>query len=60
MRPKMVLKKWRLGLSGGVDSALVACIACDAFGPENVTAISMPGPLTARPPARTQGHWLKI
>jgi len=35
-------KKAALGLSGGVDSALVACIACDAFGPENVTAISMP------------------
>jgi len=34
--------KVALGLSGGVDSALVACIACDAFGPENVTAISMP------------------
>ena len=33
MHLKMVLKKWRLGLSGGVDSALVACIACDAFGP---------------------------
>ena len=25
-------KKVALGLSGGVDSALVACIACDAFG----------------------------
>ncbi len=35
-------KKVALGLSGGVDSALVACIACDAFGAENVTAISMP------------------
>ncbi len=41
-------KKVALGLSGGVDSALVACIACDAFGPENVTAISMPGPFTGR------------
>ncbi len=35
-------KKAALGLSGGVDSALVACIACDAFGSENVTGISMP------------------
>ncbi len=41
-------KKVALGLSGGVDSALVACIACDAFGPENVTAISMPGPFNSR------------
>ena len=35
-------KRVALGLSGGIDSALVACIACDAFGHENVTAISMP------------------
>jgi NAD+ synthase (glutamine-hydrolysing) len=41
-------KKAALGLSGGVDSALVACIACDAFGPENVTAISMPGPFNSK------------
>lgn len=31
-----------LGLSGGIDSALVACIAAKALGPENVLAISMP------------------
>ena len=31
-----------LGLSGGIDSALVAAIACDALGPENVHAVSMP------------------
>jgi NAD+ synthase (glutamine-hydrolysing) len=31
-----------LGLSGGIDSALVAVIACDALGPENVYAVSMP------------------
>ncbi|NGX38705.1 MAG: Glutamine-dependent NAD(+) synthetase [Chlamydiae bacterium] len=31
-----------LGLSGGIDSALVACIAAEALGPENVLAISMP------------------
>jgi NAD+ synthase (glutamine-hydrolysing) len=41
-------KKAALGLSGGVDSALVACIACDAFGPENVTAISMPSRFNSR------------
>lgn len=41
-------KKAALGLSGGVDSALVACIACDAFGPENVTAIAMPSPFSSR------------
>ena len=31
-----------LGLSGGVDSALVACIARDALGPERVTCATMP------------------
>ena len=31
-----------LGLSGGVDSALVAAIAADAVGPENVLAVMMP------------------
>ena len=31
-----------LGLSGGIDSALVAAIASDALGPSNVTAVMMP------------------
>jgi len=31
-----------LGISGGIDSALTACIAADALGPEKVTAVSMP------------------
>ena len=31
-----------LGLSGGIDSALVAVLASEAIGPENVTAVSMP------------------
>jgi len=31
-----------LGLSGGVDSSLVACIARDALGPERVTCVTMP------------------
>jgi NAD+ synthase (glutamine-hydrolysing) len=30
------------GLSGGIDSAVVAAIAVDAIGPERVTAVSMP------------------
>lgn len=33
-----------LGLSGGVDSALVAALACSAAGPENVTGLIMPSP----------------
>jgi NAD+ synthase (glutamine-hydrolysing) len=31
-----------LGLSGGVDSALVLAIACDALGPERVQVVMMP------------------
>src|SRR5690606_35439408 len=31
-----------LGLSGGIDSAVVAAMAVDAFGPENVHAIMLP------------------
>ena len=31
-----------LGLSGGIDSSVVAAIACDALGPSNVHGVSMP------------------
>ncbi|WP_030990688.1 NAD+ synthase [Streptomyces sp. NRRL S-1813] len=31
-----------LGLSGGIDSALVASLACDALGAEHVHAVAMP------------------
>lgn len=34
--------KTLLGLSGGIDSALVACIAVDALGKENVLGVYMP------------------
>ncbi|MCO5119025.1 MAG: NAD+ synthase [Burkholderiaceae bacterium] len=36
-----------LGLSGGIDSALVLAIAVDAFGPERVRVVMMPSPYTA-------------
>ncbi|MDB9772385.1 NAD+ synthase [Alphaproteobacteria bacterium] len=36
-----------LGMSGGIDSALVAAIATDALGPELVKAIMMPSPYTS-------------
>lgn len=39
---KQGFKKACLGISGGIDSALVACIAADALGPENVLGIAMP------------------
>lgn len=31
-----------LGMSGGIDSAVAACVACEAIGSENVLGISMP------------------
>ena len=33
-----------VGLSGGIDSALVAQVAADALGPENLTCVVMPSP----------------
>ncbi len=36
-----------LGLSGGIDSALVACIAVDALGPDRVTTVVMPSPYSS-------------
>src|ERR1700730_2868254 len=36
-----------IGVSGGVDSALVATIATDALGPENVLGVAMPGPFSS-------------
>ena len=39
---KTGFEKVILGLSGGIDSALVAAIAVDAMGPENVTCVRLP------------------
>lgn len=39
---KQGFKTALLGLSGGIDSALVLCIAKDALGPENIEAFSLP------------------
>ncbi|PZO66780.1 MAG: NAD+ synthase [Paracoccus denitrificans] len=39
---KSGFKKVVLGLSGGIDSALVATIAADAIGPENVRGVRLP------------------
>ncbi|MGB5015575.1 MAG: NAD+ synthase, partial [Pyrinomonadaceae bacterium] len=37
-----------LGLSGGVDSALVAALAAEAIGPENLLCVMMPSPYSSR------------
>lgn len=41
---KMGFTKAILGSSGGIDSAVVLALACDALGAENVRAILMPSP----------------
>ncbi|MCL5103928.1 MAG: NAD+ synthase [Armatimonadetes bacterium] len=41
-----------LGLSGGIDSAITACIACDALGPERVRVLIMPSIFSSK---ETQG-----
>lgn len=37
-----------IGLSGGIDSALVAALACEAIGAENVLSVMMPSPYSSR------------
>ena len=37
-----------LGLSGGIDSTLVALVAVDALGPERVTTVTMPSPYSSQ------------
>jgi NAD+ synthase (glutamine-hydrolysing) len=44
---KCGFKKALIGLSGGVDSSLVAAIAVRALGPENVMGLSMPSAYTS-------------
>ena len=41
---KTGFERVHLGLSGGIDSALVACLAVDALGPSRVVGVTMPGP----------------
>ena len=44
---KCGFQKALIALSGGIDSALVAAVAADALGAENVTAIGMPSPYSS-------------
>jgi NAD+ synthase (glutamine-hydrolysing) len=37
-----------IGLSGGIDSAVVAALACEALGAENVLSVMMPSPFSSR------------
>jgi|TARA_B110000908_G_scaffold39398_1_gene47599 NAD+ synthase len=44
---KTGFKKVLLGMSGGIDSAIVATIAADALGPENVRCVMLPSEYTS-------------
>lgn len=44
---KTGFRKALIGLSGGVDSAVTACLAADALGAQNVLGVGMPGPYTS-------------
>ena len=46
-----------VGVSGGIDSALVLALACDALGAERVTAVTMPSPYNS-PETRGDGDEL--
>ncbi|MCA1628417.1 MAG: NAD(+) synthase, partial [Acidobacteria bacterium] len=37
-----------IGLSGGIDSAVVAALACEAIGAQNVLSVMMPSPFSSR------------
>ncbi len=39
---KTGFQKVAIALSGGIDSSIVACIAADAIGPENIVGVAMP------------------
>jgi NAD+ synthase (glutamine-hydrolysing) len=45
---KNSFKKAVIGLSGGIDSALTAAIACEAIGKDNVIGISMPSKYSSK------------
>jgi NAD+ synthase (glutamine-hydrolysing) len=48
VRKSGAFQKVLLGLSGGIDSSLTACVAVDALGAENVVGVLMPSRFTSR------------
>jgi len=57
---KQGFNKAILGLSGGIDSALVACIAKDALGVSNLLAITMPSRFSSKGSIDDSAHLAKI
>lgn len=56
---KIGFKKVHLGLSGGIDSAVVACLAVDALGPNNVKLFALPTQFNASESATLAGQLAK-
>ncbi len=48
LRKTGIAEKVVLGLSGGIDSTMVACIAAEALGPRNVVGITMPSEFSSK------------
>ncbi len=53
---KQGFQKVVIGMSGGVDSALTAAIACDALGAQNVIGVRMPSRHTSDESLEDAGH----
>ncbi len=53
---KAGLQRVHLGLSGGIDSAVVACLAVDALGPKNVDVFYLQGPFSSDESGRMAGQ----
>ena len=45
---KSGFNKALIGLSGGIDSAVVAALAAEAFGPENIVGIALPSAISSQ------------
>ncbi|HSX10994.1 MAG TPA: NAD+ synthase, partial [Chlamydiales bacterium] len=57
---KQGFKKALVGLSGGIDSALVACIGKEALGAENLLALTMPSRFSSRGSVDDSHHLAQI
>jgi NAD+ synthase (glutamine-hydrolysing) len=45
---KSGFKRALIGLSGGIDSAVVAALAAEAFGPENIIGVALPSAISSQ------------
>lgn len=50
-------KKACIGLSGGIDSAVVACLAADALGRQNIRALLLPSQFSSDHSVKMRRNW---